>query len=244
MRAHRLYSPVELRIGAEVDLDANASRHALQALRLRVDDFLILFDGSGDDYSAQLISAEKNTARVRIDDLLRSEPVCKLPLHLAIGVSRGERMDFSIQKAVELGVTEITPLFTERTMVQLKGERLHSRHRHWLGVIRHACEQSGRSRLPLLNQAQRLSDWTNAFHGFGLMLDHRAKQTLPTIEPPQGETVSLLVGPEGGLSQNERTSASQHGFTGIRMGPRVLRTETAPLAALAAMQALWGDFQD
>jgi 16S rRNA (uracil1498-N3)-methyltransferase len=143
---------------------------------------------------------------------------------------------------VELGVHEITPLFTERSMVQLKGERLHNRMAHWRGVIRHACEQSGRSRLPILHDPQSLPGWVQGFQGNGVMLDHRAEMSLVQIPAPQ-EAITLLVGPEGGLSPRERESAARAGMRGVRMGPRVLRTETAPLAALAVIQALWGDFR-
>lgn len=243
MREHRLYSPQALRIGEEVALDESASRHALQALRLKTGASITLFDGSGDDYAAVLTQVAKRSAMARIEKHLRSEAPSPLHIELAIGISRGERMDFSLQKAVELGVNRISPLFTERTQVQLKGERVQNRLAHWQGVIRHACEQSGRSRLPELTPPQALNTWLQGFNGSGLLLDHRAQQTLPTLTPPSDGKLSLLVGPEGGLSENERDMAQQFGLTGIRMGPRVLRTETAPLAALAAIQTLWGDFR-
>ena len=242
MRTHRVYSTHPLHPGARVLLDDNAVRHLVQALRLKSGDPVVLFDGSGCDYAAELVDVSKRSASAKVGDAILDEPPLALQLHLAIGISRGERMDFSIQKAVELGVSQITPLFTERTQVQLKGERLSSRVDHWQGVIRHACEQSGRSRLPELNAPLALPAWLQQFSGSGVMLDHRATQALTELPAPDG-ALSLLVGPEGGLSAAERELAARQGLQGVRMGPRVLRTETAPLAALAIMQALWGDFR-
>jgi 16S rRNA (uracil1498-N3)-methyltransferase len=164
-----------------------------------------------------------------------------LQLHLAIGISRGERMDYAIQKSVELGVSQISPLFSSRSMVRLKPDRRNKRVAHWQGVIRSACEQSGRSRLPILNPPTELSDWLSSHPG-GLMLYHQATDTLAT-RPAPGSELNLLIGPEGGLSDAERAKAVEHGYKAVRLGPRVLRTETAPIAALAAIQVLWGDFR-
>ena len=242
MRRPRVYSVEPLHSGAAVELDANAARHLLQVLRLKSGDPVILFDGSGRDYAAELTTAHKRGASARVGAVVTEEAPLALQAHLAIGISRGERMDFSLQKAVELGVSEITPLFTERSMVHLKGDRLHNRQQHWGGVVRHACEQSGRSRLPRLHQARPFTDWLSGFHGHGLLLDHRADKSLPDLPPP-GNALSLLVGPEGGLCADERRQAMRKGLQAVRLGPRVLRTETAPLAALAAIQVLWGDFR-
>lgn len=242
MRRHRVFSVEPLARGRQVQLDANASRHLLQTLRLRPGDEIELFDGSGDNYSAVLLDTDKRSARAEVRQHLARQPLPALQLDLAIGVSRGERMDFGIQKAVELGIQHIAPLFTERSMVQLKGQRLSAREQHWQGVIRHACEQSGRARLPILHSPQRFHTWLGTFQGNGILLDHRAALALPDLPPPGGQ-ITLLVGPEGGLSPAERTQAADRGLIGVRLGPRVLRTETAPLAALAVIQALWGDFR-
>ncbi len=153
-------------------------------------------------------------------------------------------MEYSLQKAVELGVTKITPLFTQRTLVQLKAQKLQRRQAHWQGIIQHACEQSGRSVLPEQQPAQTFTDWITQLkitETTALLLDHRAEHSLAQIARPQSD-VMILVGPEGGLTETERTQAKQQGFMPIRLGPRILRTETAPLAALAAIQMLWGDF--
>ncbi|RMG32467.1 MAG: 16S rRNA (uracil(1498)-N(3))-methyltransferase [Gammaproteobacteria bacterium] len=242
MRIPRVFSTTKLEPGNTVRLDDNAGRHLLHSLRLQSGAAIVLFDGSGADFAAELSSRGKREAWAKIGEVLRTEPPPALRLQLALGISRGERMDFALQKAVELGVWEIQPLFTERTLVRLKGPRLASRMAHWRGIVRHACEQSGRALLPRLLEPCPLESWLNHFNGRGLLLDPRAAQTLTAQHPPDTE-LALLVGPEGGLSDAERRAAYQAGLQGIRLGPRILRAETAPLAALAAIQALWGDFR-
>ena len=150
-------------------------------------------------------------------------------------------MDFALQKAVELGVASITPLITERTVVRLPDERMTKRMNHWQGIMIHACEQSGRRWLPHLNQVQRLDKWLENNEIPGLLLDPEAGKCLPDLPRPK-TGVCILVGPEGGLSDQEKQLAGANGLTGIRMGPRIMRTETAPLAAIAAIQVCWGDF--
>ena len=241
MRAPRIFVDQQLSPGSQMALDESAFRYISQVLRLRVGQTLILFDGSGCDYEAELTTCKRASCTVKIIREISREQPPQLDLHLGIGISRGERMDFSIQKSVELGINTITPLFTQRSMVQLKADRRDKRLAHWLGVIRSACEQSGRSLLPQLNPPASLSDWLAAHPG-GLMLYHKASETLATRPAPEDE-LNLLIGPEGGLSETERLQAVACGFTGVRLGPRVLRTETAPIAALAAIQVLWGDFR-
>jgi 16S rRNA (uracil1498-N3)-methyltransferase len=241
MRLSRLYVNRPLQSGSEAVLDEPAARYVSQVLRLRAGDSVTLFDGSGRDFAAELTRCGRRACSARVGEVLTSEPPARLQLHLGIGISRGERMDFAIQKSVELGVTAITPLFTERSVVQLDAGRLDRRIAHWQGVVVSACEQSGRSRLPVLRAAAGLADWLKTRDG-GLMLDHRAPRSLAALPDP-GNALTLLVGPEGGLSGTERELAAAHRFIGVRLGPRVMRTETAPLAALAAIQALWGDFR-
>lgn len=241
MREHRIFHPEALQTHTNIVLDDNATRHVVQVLRLKAGDSITLFDGSGRDYAAKLLVCGKNNASAAVQHKLGEESPAKLDLHLAMGIARGERMDFSIQKAVELGISRITPLFTERTLVQLRGHKLQNRLAHWQGVIRHACGQSGRSYLPILQPAQSLNSFVTAFDGSGILLDHRANTGLNQLDPPQ-QALTLLVGPEGGLAAKERDQATNNGFIGVRLGPRVMRTETAPLAALAAIQMLWGDF--
>ena len=241
MRVSRLHIDQELSTGTEITLDEPVCRYVSQVLRMRAGQKITLFDGSGSDFEAELTSCNRRSCSVRVIRETSRERPPALRLHLGIGISRGERMDFAIQKSVELGVATITPLFTSRSMVQLKADRRDKRLAHWQGVVRSACEQSGRSLVPLLHSPTGLSAWLDA-HPDGLMLYHRAKDSLAT-RPPLGAELNLLIGPEGGLNDAERAQAAAAGFTGVRLGPRVLRTETAPIAALAAIQVLWGDFR-
>ncbi|AGA89872.1 RNA methyltransferase, RsmE family [Thioflavicoccus mobilis 8321] len=242
MREARIYVDTPLAPGQRVRLPAGPTQHLVGVLRLAAGAELILFNGDGIDYRARLLDANRRGATAAIGEAGEIEPPPTLRLHLGIGISKGERFDFALQKAVELGVTEIHPLFTERTVVRLDAARLAKRLQHWSAIVIAACEQSGRRRLPRLAEAGRLSDWLAQHQPGGLLLDPRAEHALSDLPAPSG-TLTLLVGPEGGLSEKERATARAHGFTGVRLGPRVLRTETAPLAAMAAIQALWGDFR-
>lgn len=241
MRITRVYIDQEISNGQSLTLSDNAHRHLTQVLRLKTGDPCTIFNGNGYDYSAIISSCDKRHTEVQITDISDREPPPDMELHLAVGISRGERMDYVVQKSVELGVHSITPLFTERTNVKLKDKRLDKRMEHWQGVIISACEQSGRSYVPTLNPAQTLDAWLESKPTNGLLLDHRSEQTLSSLKKPNKQ-LSLLVGPEGGLSEKERSKAAMVNFQGIRLGPRVMRTETAPLAALAAIQTIWGDF--
>jgi len=241
MRISRIFADQELQPGSDIELAESTGRYISQVLRLREGQQFVLFDGSGSDFAAELISCGRRGCRAQIEGVLSHEQPAALQLHLGIGVSRGERMDLAIQKSVELGVNAITPLFTQRSMVQLQADRLEKRTAHWSGVVTSACEQSGRSLLPTLHPASSLADWLGGYPG-GLVLYHRADQTLAKLPAP-GDNLNLLIGPEGGLSETERALATAGGFTPVRLGPRVLRTETAPVAALAAIQTLWGDFR-
>ncbi|MCK7575366.1 MAG: 16S rRNA (uracil(1498)-N(3))-methyltransferase [Chromatiales bacterium] len=247
MRLTRLHVDLALTPGAELDLPSAQARHAVQVLRLEREAPLVLFNGDGYDYPAHLIEVGRDRARVRIESCGDPESAPVLDIHLALGISKGERMDFAIQKAVELGVTRITPLFTRRTQVRLDGARLEKRLEHWRGVVVAACEQSGRRRLPVLESVVDLGAWLETAHGEGLtnglLLDPLAELALPALPAPESG-LTLLIGPEGGLDPRERDLARRHGFQGVRLGPRILRTETAPLAAIAVIQALWGDFRD
>ncbi|MFA7386210.1 MAG: 16S rRNA (uracil(1498)-N(3))-methyltransferase [Thiohalobacteraceae bacterium] len=242
MPTPRIYLPVPLQSDSEVALDARAVGHVVRVLRLRVGDLVCLFNGDGKDYAAELIEVRKDQARCRVGDARVRATESPLSIELAQGISRGERMDFTLQKAVELGVRRIVPLATERSQVRLSGEREEKRLQHWQGIILHACEQSGRSRIPELGSVQRLDQWltTRLRSDRGLFLDPEGDVNVSGLNPPI-EALSLLVGPEGGLSPAERELAVSAGFQRLRLGPRVLRTETAALTALAALQGIWGD---
>lgn len=242
MRIPRVYVATELAAGREVLLSPEAATHLTRVLRLRSGDAVTLFNGDGRDYAGRLLDGPRRESRVLLGTAAEPEPEPPLRLALAIGISRGERMDLVIQKAVELGVASIQPLFTERSVVRLDPARRERRHDHWQGVLVAACEQSGRRRLPALHAAAGLDDWLAGTAGRRLLLDPQADRSLPDLPVPDG-AVTLLVGPEGGLAADERGRAMRAGFVGVRLGPRILRTETAPLAALAAMQVLWGDLR-
>lgn len=243
MRIPRVYVDLPLEPGAALELPSAQARHLTQVLRLPPDAPVVLFNGDGADYPAQISRADRGATRVRVGTPGAPEPIAPLDIHLALGVSKGERMDYALQKSVELGVGRITPLFTERSQVQLSGPRLERRLDHWRGILIGACEQSGRRRLPQLATATTFSDWLSTHAGGGLLLDPEADRPLTALPAP-GARITLLIGPEGGLSPRERASARARGFEGVRLGPRILRTETAPLAAIAVIQALWGDLGD
>jgi len=242
MRIPRVFVEPPLSPGTVVALDERAARHVIQVLRLRQGDPLILFDGSGRDYGAELVSAARGETGARLGNPGPIEPEARLASHLWLGISRGERMDFALQKAVELGVSAVQPLLCARTVVKLDANRREKRLAHWRGVIIAACEQSGRRRLPALAEPAAPEAVFTQATGTRLLLDPEAEVGLPDLPMPV-DGITLLVGPEGGLTPAERAAARDAGFTGVRLGPRILRTETAPLAALAVAQALWGDLR-
>ena len=241
MRSPRVYVDLPLAVGARVSLPAAQSQHLTLVLRLAAGAPVVLFNGDGHDYTGQLLDAHRTATMVACESVGEVEPVPALRIRLGLGVSKGERMDYALQKAVELGVDRVTPWFTGRSVVRLEGDRLAKRQVHWAGVMLSACEQSGRRCLAELGQATRLEHWLAKGRPGGILLDHRSDQPLTELPAPAGD-LTLLVGPEGGLSDGERAAARAAGFVGVRLGPRILRTETAPLAAIAAIQALWGDF--
>ncbi|TVQ93511.1 MAG: 16S rRNA (uracil(1498)-N(3))-methyltransferase [Chromatiaceae bacterium] len=242
MRTIRLYSEQPLAPGALITLEERPARHAQQVLRLAAGAALTLFNGDGRDYSGHIAAVRPGQVQVRIEAIGADEPESPLQISLGLGISRAERMDFALQKAVELGVAAITPLLCGRNLVRLSGPRLAKRQAHWQGIIIAACEQSGRCRLPTLGSVCALPDWLATRPPGGLLLDPEATSALATLPAP-GPAVTLLVGPEGGLSPGERAAARAQGFTGVWLGPRILRTETAPLAAIAVLQARWGDWR-
>ncbi len=242
MRNPRIFSPQPLSPDQEIVLEAAATRHLAQVLRLKPGMQITLFNGDGREYQAQLTACSKEGATAMVLTASEPEPQPPLSIHLAIGISKGERMEFALQKSVELGVMEITPLFTQRCMVRLQAERLEKRLNHWRGIVTAACEQSGRCHIPQLQQATDLATWLANRNGGGILLDHRSSSTFADLPAPTDE-ICLLIGPEGGLDESERKLATAAGFTGVRLGPRIMRTETAPLAAISAIQMLWGDFR-
>lgn len=243
MRLTRIYHPHRLTEESYTGLEESASTHVLRVLRLRAGAELRLFDGSGDEYEAILIGSAGGRAQVRIGRRHARDVESPLAITLAQGISRGERMDLTLQKSVELGVQRIVPVVSAHTQVRLSGERLERRHHHWQGVIASACEQCGRTRLPELLPVVTLDQWLDGPgpEGLRLVLDHRADRHLRSLPHPD-TAVTLLIGPEGGLEEGEISAAERRaGYIPLGLGPRILRTETAGLAALAALQTLWGD---
>ncbi|WP_293644314.1 16S rRNA (uracil(1498)-N(3))-methyltransferase [Thiolapillus sp.] len=242
MRLPRNWVPDPLAAGSDLQLPANVARHLRQVLRMQTGQEIILFNGQdGRDYRARLIQVDRKAVSATIIGATEPEPDPRLSIRLALGISRGERMDLAIQKSVELGVQQITPLFSERTQVRLSGPRRDKRMQHWQAVIISACEQSGRRRIPELHPAESFSSWLEQREENVLFMDPDAVTGLSGIVRPTSE-LCFLIGPEGGFSEAERKAALAAGCRAVRLGPRILRTETAPLAAIAAAQALWGDF--
>jgi 16S rRNA (uracil1498-N3)-methyltransferase len=243
MRIPRIHTAADLVSGTTIELDENAFNHAVRVLRLKQGDALILFNGRGGEFESHLEEVQKKRACAVIGNFHDKDCESPLPIILGQCISRGEKMDYTIQKAVELGVSEIVPLFSERCGVKLDQTRQEKRLRHWQSVIISACEQSGRNRIPALHETMSLKKWQRGLDAsVKLVLDPCTNETLSALARPE-RNVALLIGPEGGLSDDEIESAVKYGFTGIRLGPRILRTETAGLAALSVIQSLWGDWE-
>lgn len=240
--APRIFTRQALAIDAVIRLEPGPGRHLAGALRRKPGDPVILFDGSGGEYQAIITDVDRGTVQAQVQGFQSIDREASLPVFLGLAVSRGERMDYAVQKSTELGVSELFPLLTERTEVRLKPDRLEKKQRHWQEIANSACEQCGRNRPPQVHMAQPLSAWLSTAPGHcKLVLHHRSKASLADLEPP--ESACLLVGPEGGLSAEEIAAAEAAGFESLALGPRVLRTETAPVAALAVLQYQWGDLQ-
>jgi 16S rRNA (uracil1498-N3)-methyltransferase len=241
MRVSRLYTSAHLAVGEQIELDDENGHYVRTVLRLKKDAEIILFNGSGGEYFCTVAEVSRKAVMILVNKWLDRSVESPLLVTLGLGISRGDRMDLSVQKAVELGVNFITPLLTERCVVQFKGEKKPQRLVHWQKIVQHAAEQSGRTTVPELIEIEQLQQWVDKQHGLKVFLDPYAEKTLADITPIDRQ-VTLLTGPEGGFSDQERNIAKAAGFIPVRMGSRILRAETASLAALAAVQMLWGDF--
>lgn len=240
MRIPRIYHSSAIALHHEFALDEDAANHVGRVLRMPVGSELLLFNGDGFNYPAHISNADKKRVMVTATSQLTNPVESPISIHLGQGISRGDRMDFAIQKAVELGVTEITPLFTERCGVKLDGERLQKRNEQWQKIAISACEQSGRSIVPTVHPAISLQQWlAQQTKELKLTLHPRANDTIKTLTA--SSHIRLVIGPEGGFTDLEMTQTSDAGFTGIQLGPRVLRTETAALTAISALQLQFGD---
>ena len=243
MRIPRIFTDQPLHPDREVRLPEQAGEHVARVLRLERGHPLILFNGDGREYDASLATLAKRAVTATVTGVRDADRETPLQLTLAQGIARGEKMDWILQKATELGVTRIVPIVTERTEIKLDEERAERRLAHWSSVIAGACEQSGRNRLPEIELPQRLDRWLGALGdtpALRLALLPNGDSTLRQL-PQMDNGAILVVGPEGGLSDTDTSMLTQSGFVGLRLGPRILRTETAGLAVLAALQALFGD---
>jgi len=242
MHLNRVYCATPLTPAQRVTLRGNAAGHISRVLRLRVGEQLTLFDGTGGEHSARIDSAGGGTVTVTLLEHCAVERESPLMLTLAQGISRGERMDWVVQKATELGVTRISPLLTERSVVRLDAQQALKKHAHWSAVCVAACEQCGRNRLPELQEPQELPAFLADPQAGAtkLLLSPEGQLRLQDL-PRQAPAITVLIGPEGGLAPAEQAAAIAAGFTPVRLGPRVLRTETAAVAALAIIQREFGD---
>lgn len=240
MRIPRIYQPGTIPLQQDFALAEDGANHIGRVLRMQAGDELCLFNGDGQNYQAIITAVEKKQLLVKVISAADNPVESPLRLHLGQGISRGDRMDFVIQKAVELGVTEITPLFTERCGVKLDAERLVKRTEQWQKIAIAACEQSGRSVVPMVHMALQLSKWlAQETKDLKLTLDPWTSDSIKTIAGSQ--TIRLVIGPEGGFTDNEVAQTKGAGFVAVRLGPRVLRTETAALTAISALQLQFGD---
>ncbi len=243
MNLPRFYCRAALSPGAHLELPEPVARHAVRVLRMAPGASLVLFDGRGGEYTARIERIERDRVHVELGAWRDVEREAPLSVTLVQALQAGDKMDFTIQKAVELGIREIVPVESRRSVMRLAGERAAKRVAHWQGVAASACEQCGRNQVPMVAPLEKLENWLARPVRPGtlrLMLAPDAAVSLSALVP--ATDIQLLIGAEGGLDPLEMAAAQQAGFQAVRLGPRVLRTETAGLAALAALQTLWGDF--
>ncbi len=243
MRLTRCHVDSPLSVGATLVLPESAAAHLVRVLRLREGDACVLFNGDGSDYDARISSAGKREVAVEVLSARGVENESPLAITLVQGIARGEKMDLILQKATELGVAQVVPVLAERTEVKLDAERSAKRMAHWGSVIVSACEQSGRARVPSLSAPSGLAAVASALRTecMKLTLDPAGEHSLQSLPVPPAGGVAIAIGPEGGWSPRDREILRAAGFRGLRLGPRVLRTETAGLSAIAALQARFGD---
>ena len=237
MKTIRLYQNTPFTEGKTAELDSDNSHHLNKVLRFPVGKNITVFNGDGFDYTA-LVQDAKKTTSLKVISKLRNNTESKLDLTLAQGIAKGEKMDFLIQKAVELGVTRIIPMKLERCVVRLSDEKVQKKIDHWQKIANHACEQSGRSVIVSLSNPLSLEELLEETNHNGFVLHHRAQIGLSQLKETSKATI--LIGPEGGLTEKEVSDSEVAGYQSILIGKRVLRTETASLAAIANMQLLWG----
>lgn len=241
MRVSRLYVSEVLNVGQSLELNEESAHYVRTVLRLKKDQPIALFNDSGNEFNCYLELVSRQRVSVKIIEEIKKNHESLLQINLGLGISRGDRMDWAIQKSVELGVNQLAPLFTERCVVKLTDEKKRQRFQHWKNIIQHAAEQCNRTLLPAMDAIEEFQQWIDHQNGLKIFLDPYAEKTLKSFtEKPN--RVTILSGPEGGFSDRERDLAVKAGFIPVKLGKRILRTETAALASLSAMQTLWGDF--
>ena len=242
MRIPRIYYPHSLAIHNTVTLDNATAHYVGHVLRLKNDSLLTIFNNRGGEYQCRIINRRKREIDIAIEKFDAIEKESPLNIHLGQAISRHEKMDWVIQKTTELGIQEITPLFTERCAVKLNEQRWQKRLQHWQSIAISACEQCGRNRLPIIHPPQQLADWVIAQQNeLKLILSPHESSSLDIKNNTTIENISLLIGAEGGLSEQEINIAKQQQFQPIQLGSRILRTETAAVTALSILQYQWGD---
>ena len=239
MRIPRIYIDKPLSSGATIELSIEAHRHVVNVLRLKENSLIILFNGDGNDYRAKIISIEKKLTLVNIENEQVNQTTSPLNIELGISLIKNDKLDFALQKSVELGISSITPLIANRSTIKLDEKRELKRHKHWQGIIQSACEQSGRSILPTLNPVHSISDWLDSSSVPGIVFEPTAEQTLSSLKITN--EVRIIIGPEGGFNETELELIGQHDFYKTKLGPRILRAETAAIAAITTLQLLYGD---
>ncbi|OHU90637.1 MULTISPECIES: 16S rRNA (uracil(1498)-N(3))-methyltransferase [Pseudoalteromonas] len=241
MRIPHIYQPSELKLNTQVTLDDDAAGHLSRVLRMQSGDKVSLFNGHGGEYLCELMEVGKKVVTAQVIEFNGHDCESPLKIHLGQGISRGDKMDFTIQKSVELGITEITPLFTNRCGVKLSGDRLAKKHAQWQKIAIAASEQSGRNTVTVVHPPVDINTWL-AQHSseLKLTLHPRAQHSIKTLPTPT-HGVRFIVGPEGGFTDEEIKATNDQGFIDVRLGPRVLRTETAALTVLSALQLQFGD---
>ncbi len=243
MRISRFYQETNIQVGDELDLSVVNHRHAVQVLRLKIGDSLILFNGRGGEYEAKIIATDKRKSKVLIESYDRINRESTLEITLAIANIKSDKMDFAIQKAIELGVTTIQPMYTQRSVIRLKSNRIEKKMQHWQGVLVAACEQSGRTVIPKLNEPCGLEEVLGScLQGVCIAMLPKASTKINDLKlENDNKKITLLIGPEGGFSPEEERMMIANSVQSVNFGKRILRAETAVVAGITACQLQWGD---
>lgn len=241
MRIPRVYLNTPLTVGENVTLSEDAHRHVVNVLRLKIGNELILFNGCGNEFQSIIVSIEKKITTVEVLNEKIDFSTAALKIDLGISLIKNDKFDFAVQKAVELGVSSITPLTATRSTIKLDQKRSTKRLAHWQGIIESACEQSGQNKLPTINSVSSIKQWLQSSNTAGIIFEPTSSMTLSSLTIDK--EIRIIIGPEGGFTENELEVVGQHNFSKIKLGPRVLRAETAAIAAITSLQLLWGDLK-